>query len=286
VRIDIRTYFRDSNRPDFWFGIKSVTPLGDSPKIYVRNAVANMTSAVPLLQDDADGEEQPSALSVTFHSDELCVGQTPWSNVFFLAGSGFYVWIAVWDLTSPLVDTFIQEENNSLIFNTTWSLYDFVTITAPFMYVLNAVMEFQGAVSEKMHWELAVAIIFGMAALMDMVGTLFYGSGSYRLDNLPFCMAVHFYLIQAILAVWQGSSFYENQIANALQQGGYLLFLVGSIIDVAISYMDASMDMPTRRIQVWSLVSSLLWLMDAILYLVAHFVEQYHRPRGYDLTSG
>jgi hypothetical protein len=242
-----------------------------------------MTSTEPLLQGATHGEERPSSSLVTLHSSERNVRQPPWSNVFFLAGSGFYVWIAVWDLKSPLVDTSLQEEDDSLILNRTWSLYDVVTIAAPFMYILNAIMEFQAAVIEKMHWELAVAVIFGMAALMDMVGTLFYGSGSYRLDNLPFCMAVHFYLIQAILAIWQGCSVFENQIASALQQGGYLLFLIGSIIDVAISYMDASLDMHPRRMQIWSMVSSLLWLIDAILYLVAHFVEQYHR---YRLASG
>lgn len=244
-----------------------------------------MTSTEPLLQDDVHGEERPSNSSATLHSYEPNDRHTPWSNVFFLAGSCFYVWIAAWDLTSPLVDTSMQEEDDSLILNTAWSLYDVVTIAAPFMYVLNAIIEFQGAFYEEMHWELAVATIFGMAALMDMVGTLFYGSGSYRLDNLPFCMAVHFYLIQAFLAIWQGCNFFENHIASALQRGGYLLFLIGSIIDVAISYMGATLDMHPRKMQVWSIVSSSLWLIDSILYLVAHFVEQYHRRCDYNLAS-
>ena len=45
-------------------------------------------------------------------------------------------------------------------------------------------------------------------------GVVSYVSISYGLDHVPSSVAVHFYLIQAILAVWGGSHYYENRTTN------------------------------------------------------------------------
>jgi hypothetical protein len=63
----------------------------------------------------------------------------------------------------------------------------------------------------------------------------------------------------------------------------YLLFLAGSPIKVIISYIDASLDEHIRRMQVWYMVSSSLWLMDALLYILADFVDHYHRQRSVEI---
>ena len=241
-----------------------------------------MASNTPLLQDISDAEERREHDHPLVDDEERPPTRTSmhtlWPNLFFLTGGIFYVWIAIWDLTSPLATD--DDENDSLVATTHWSLYDVVTAAAPFLYLINAIIDFHHVFLNKMHWELAVTTIFGMAALLDLAGALVYGSGSYGPDHVPSSVAVHFYLIQAILAVWGGSHYYENRTANSLLRGGYLLFLVGSLIDVSISYMDASLDEHIRRMQVWYMVSSSLWLMDALLYILAYFVDHCHRQRS------
>lgn len=235
-----------------------------------------MVSTVPLLMEGTSNvEEEPThSSSPTRHFavriQRRCTSiQISWSNVFFLSGSILYVWIAMWNLTKPGVDLYDDNMNDSLLVRLNWSWYDTLTIAAPFLYILNALFEFRSAFLGKLHWELAVATIFGMAALMDMVGTLFSDSGSIRLDSVPSIMAVHFYFLQALLA-FCGSSFrYENQVARVLQRGGYLLFLIGSSIDVFVSYMDARL----WNIAAWDMVSSSLWMVDAFFFTLADILD-------------
>ena len=239
-----------------------------------------MASVVPLLEGASDIEEGEHShalsdvLEVRHCAEGIRTGckltQISWSNVFFLSGSVLYVWIAMCDLMSPGDETYEDSRRVSLLVNASWSLYDILTTAAPFMYIINAVFEFRSAFVENLHWELAVSTIFGMAALMDMVGTLVSGSGSLRLAALPSIMAVHFYFIQAILA-FCGSSFrYDNQIACLFQSGGYLLFLVGSFMDVLVSYMDSKV----WNVADWDMVSSSLWLVDALFFIIADILDQ------------
>ncbi|KAI2501728.1 hypothetical protein MHU86_12734 [Fragilaria crotonensis] len=238
-----------------------------------------MESSVPLLEGASDvAEERSHASSAVLEVRHFAAGirgrcksmQISWSNIFFLSGSVVYVFIAMWDLTSPGEETYDHNRHVSLVVFVNWSLYDVLTTAAPFMYIMNAVCEFQSAFVDNLHWELAVSTIFGMAALMDMVGALVADSGSVRLDTLPSIMAVHFYFIQAVLA-FSGSSFrYENHIACLLQCGGYLLFLVGSFIDVMVSYMDGKV----WNVAGWGMVSSSLWLLDALFFIVADLWDQ------------
>jgi hypothetical protein len=235
-----------------------------------------MVSTVPLLVEGTSNvEEEPTHTSSAARHVAARIQrrftsiQISWSNVFFLSGSILYVWIAMWNLTKPGVDLYDDNMNDSLLVRLNWSWYDILTIAAPFLYILNAVFEFRSAFLGRLHWELAVATIFGMAALMDMVGTLFSDSGSIRLDSVPSIMAVHFYFLQALLA-FCGSSFrYENQVARVLQRGGYLLFLIGSSIDVFVSYMDARL----WNIAAWDMVSSSLWMVDAFFFTLADILD-------------
>jgi hypothetical protein len=112
---------------------------------------------------------------------------------------------------------------------------------------------------------------------MDMMGTLLYGSGSDMLDYFPSTLAVHLYLVQSILTLWGGSYYdYESATANKLLQGGDVMFLVGSFIDVVISYLSLLESEQVRKLEYWSLLSSSLWLSDALLYIVTDVVNRYH----------
>ena len=234
-----------------------------------------MASTVPLLEETTSLEDERirTSSSIRHYAEGVrrrCTSiELSWSNIFFLSGSAFYVWIAMWDLMSPRDDLYGDVGNDYLLIRVKSSWYDVLTIAAPFSYTLNALFEFRIAYLGKLHCELAVATIFGMAALMDMVGTLVPDSRSVDRDNLPSIMAVHFYFLQAVLAFCGSSLRYESRIACVLQRGGYLLFLVGSSIDVFVSYMDAKV----WNLAAWDMVSSSLWLVDAFFFTIADLLD-------------
>jgi hypothetical protein len=111
-------------------------------------------------------------------------------------------------------------------------------------------------------------------------------------DDLLSTLAVHLYLLQAVGAVVyapsttnsinnnnNNSQYYYINILLLLRSGDFL-FVLGSLIDVVISYLDLEgmEDSHVRQMQVWALASALLWLADAISYLLADAVEysRYH----------
>mmetsp|Transcript_15708 Transcript_15708/g.43391 ORF Transcript_15708/g.43391 Transcript_15708/m.43391 type:complete len:497 (-) Transcript_15708:1090-2580(-) len=152
----------------------------------------------------------------------------------------------------------------------------------------------------------------------------FIAFAKYLVDHdILSTVAVHFYLIQAIAALWPGDgkerdagyspannsepdehsgtaaavaaspeSFVDepqnddNDDAtsaassggdrdNSLYRAGDALFFIGCIIDVIISYLDVD-GMETkhqRMMQVWALVSAVLWFLDAVCYILAGIME-------------
>jgi hypothetical protein len=243
-----------------------------------------------LAEHEGGGDDSSSSGSSSNESSSsdptgaLLLSSTFWSNLSFLTGSCLYFGTSVWDVVSPLAPVEADDDqNHSLIARSSWTLYDIVTAAGPLLYVINAGVDFQytfrkaNQQARRRYWELAVTTMFGVAAIMDMAGTLVYGSGSEMLDYFPSTLAVHLYLVQSILTLWGGSYYdYDCPNANRLLQGGDIMFLVGSFIDVVISYLSILESEQVRKLEYWSLLSSSLWLLDALLYIVADVVDRYH----------
>lgn len=231
-----------------------------------------------LLEEESESDDD----SITLQQEHT---HSIWSNTSFLMGSIFYVWIAIWDLLSPLHSKDSgDDDDGSLIGNFDWNWYDLVTAAGPFLYLVNAAIDLhytfirKGSIGTTRRWQLSATIIFGIAALMDMLGTLVFGSGNGALDYFPSAVAVHLYLLESILALCCGSYYeYDSSTANGLLLGGNVLFFMGSFIDVVISYLEVFQKDRVRRLEYWALLSASLWLLDAFLYISASVVDYHHK---------
>jgi len=101
--------------------------------------------------------------------------------------------------------------------------------------------------------------------------------------------SVHIYLASAILALWRwpkplpmsnDGKKDKHEIAvpwhsnvGSLETLGDALFGVSSVVDVCLQ--DSNVD----KIYWWSVISSLLWMVDALLYLRSDFVGLYRERR-------
>jgi len=131
-----------------------------------------------------------------------------------------------------------------------------------------------------------VALVFMSAAIVDTTGALF--SDSFEISsNVLSNIANHLYLLEAILAICghkcynfayddnssSSSGSFDNKIYS-LKQLGDFLFLLGSLIDVITGYCFM---MPRYEasitLNVWGLVSDVLWLLDPLLYITADIIQ-------------
>jgi len=139
-----------------------------------------------------------------------------------------------------------------------------------------------------------VAIIFGIAAVCDIIGALL--SDSFETSsNIVSNIANHLYLLEAILALYGGRccctfanecdsssssshSFdaeFMYRFIDRLNKAGDFLFLIGSMIDVLTGYLYLSPKFESSVIlSSWNLTSSCLWLLNAILYITADNLSQ------------
>jgi hypothetical protein len=127
-----------------------------------------------------------------------------------------------------------------------------------------------------------IALTFGMGATLDLVA-----ASTTEMEQYPYVCtwavvgAAHFYLINAIYVVVVASTHnkvfcYRTGLSSS-QSITYIadrLFLMGSIVDVALSYFYIGENWDSNR-TVWVyiyrgyLFSALLWLLNAIMYIVA-----------------
>jgi hypothetical protein len=99
-------------------------------------------------------------------------------------------------------------------------------------------------------------------------------------------IAVHLFLLSALVTIYDNYRYYVFIATHRSMAAiflGDLLFLAGSIIDVCLSYWDVpGSSMGWVRVASWSLASSLLWLIDSLIYRWAD-VKMFEEP---DITLG
>jgi hypothetical protein len=126
--------------------------------------------------------------------------------------------------------------------------------------------------------DLSAALSFGFAASLGFFAVL-YGD-ERRMGKSLDVVSVLMYIVSALFAItgnrarpWLHKEHQDQSIMNdaeLLEDMGDLLFLVGSLIDGLFCGFQLE-DAP-----IWELVSSLLWVLDSLLYLRA----DYDRLRG------
>ena len=143
-------------------------------------------------------------------------------------------------------------------------------------------------IMEKM-WDLASAITFGVGATLEFSGTLFddddeenaaADEGSYFPSYIVNMLSMHIYLISGLIATHKDRElicYPGGSIARRLIACGMMLFLMGSILDCVISYLYNPIlahdhILSDLSLSWCNLLSTLLWNVDAIFYVMADFL--------------
>jgi hypothetical protein len=141
--------------------------------------------------------------------------------------------------------------------------------------------------------DLSAAITFGIAASFALASVAAsHIRASIHIINRFHSLSVHFYIISAIFALcgkrsktptgacWLDISILSN--ADRLENMGDALFGIGSLVDVLVC--DTHFD---EGVESWPVISAILWLCDALLYLRADFCTLYSSDRKeYDTGGG
>lgn len=130
--------------------------------------------------------------------------------------------------------------------------------------------------------DLSSATAFGAAAIFGTASAIGWASGNMNEDVVERLelISIHLYLLSAVFALvgrrqedTPGESgglqdFFEN--AQALENVGDSIFGIASIVDVVLA--DFTFDDDNA---VWPVISAVLWMLDAMLYLRGDFVVLY-----------
>jgi len=153
-----------------------------------------------------------------------------------------------------------------------------------------------GSKAYLFHLEESVAVIFGTAALFDLLSALL-SDAAPESSSLISSVSCHLYLFEAVVALFgrrllkipplhdqadDGSQDPSSTLVY-LNQYGDFLFLLGSLIDVATSYcyvLPSIQD--SLQLSCWNLASSFLWLVDALLYLAADIIYENSERRDWE----
>jgi hypothetical protein len=127
-----------------------------------------------------------------------------------------------------------------------------------------------------------IGLTFGTGAAFDLAGGLIVDSLEPLSDMLSM-IACHIYLLNALLLtmpIFSSCSLRKpfpniNELCHChgakLEYIGDLLFLIGSIIDVMLSYWNLEFS-GLNLVNYGFLLSAVLWLIDAIFYIAADYI--------------
>jgi len=187
--------------------------------------------------------------------------------------------------------------------------YTIISIAAAVGYILNPIVDVTRCIyykkdNPKLSWwdrdlryDLASALLFCLAASIDLWASIPKSKSGSNLSQedvdaqivTATLVSCHVYLLSAIASLMGlncGSCF--KGWPFALGFIGDMLFLMGSIIDVSISYISdptfISFD-PMILLKL-GILSSALWLVDSVLYLLADFIVLCWQKKYGDTNTG
>jgi hypothetical protein len=198
------------------------------------------------------------------------------SNVFFLIGSVFYMWISVldlwWELENEGIPPWIMEADDDytwyyyapqvtddFVFNvgTAWvSKYQMLFFVAALSFVITGALG-MARVGGCLHSTMLMAGIFGLASAM----TLHHNERTTVILN---SISVHLFCLEAITILFRNRTF--SGILKFWFWLGNGLFLLATTLDVALSYAFAfnKFNIPLARLSVFT---STLWLVSSLIYI-------------------
>jgi hypothetical protein len=215
------------------------------------------------------------------------------TNLFFFLGSLFYVWVAIWDLPEELktVNEIKLLDKDELVefdlfdsFQVAISPYKAVAGMAALCYVFDALVEIAQLPSAQathhlMHnvrrhipfIELSVGVTFGLSAILDFCSSVTSDDDSdTSVSKRLHVTALHIYLLNCLLLLI-GKRFTMKSVSTSLEVVGDVLFVTGSVNDVFLAYWYRKEydEEATEARAMGDLFSAILWLIDALLYIIA-----------------
>jgi len=228
------------------------------------------------------------------------------STVLFLVGSILYMELSRMDLIDA--DYYYEDSNdddnddtdNDYYENPYFNKFTIMSIFGALLFVVNAIWDIYWCFGREREWKEKInagyasddeeeneayhreeqqnfysALAFGTAGSIDLA-TAFIQDDDIVANITVFTS--NLYLLSAVLAL-KGTVLSCPSIPTGFALVGDILFALGSLIDVAISFISDPefLHLNSRILAQWSCLSSSLWLMDALLYFTADMTVIWYR---------
>lgn len=250
---------------------------------------------------DADKLPMIPCADNAYHSSKYANHLKWLSHAFFMLGGIFYMMSAAIDVSN----------NNNNVTEVATSLI-VVRVLSGFGYFMSGIADlFFCALSEdaptttnnfgcrKLNHHEVVALILTVAGALDMASGIF--STKQNLSDSLGIVSAHFYFLEASVALFgltccyqlfheehNQSSFPEHNIffVYFLHRSGDLLFFTGSLIDLVTSYFYlSSSDSIEIDVTYSTLASSVLWTIDALLYISGDLIAEIEQLKSTNNTN-
>ena len=211
----------------------------------------------------AKGKRNSDALSTLQDVNIIIYNIT--SDIFFFFGSVCYLAVAKW------------HASHVNVVETAW--VSSLAAGGTLLYALNANAGIVFAILRMRRnprgsfrwresaWNLLSNVFFGLGVAIDIATA----SSTRDVESAWRSLAVHLYFLSGLVSVARFNVSCTS-CYQLLTGTGDCLFLIGSISDLAISYITTGLNNPKEINRFW-LISSFLWLLNSILYLVADLME-------------
>lgn len=269
------------------------------PQIYTLEPTSNSSQTVGLYEHEYS-IQVPGASTLVMEGSRSLKFSFP-SNICFLFGGLCFLMTAFHDLQQedsdirkefhfmPMIATDDFAFNNQISashrnLDSSFDTYNMTIVFGAGFYILNSLFdlchciyyvkkspEADSLLHRSIRSSTMSAIFFGIAAWIDFWACL---SDNINYDaNLVAIMTSTLYLFSAISSV-SGLEWNISNQALVLGFMGECLFVIGSILDCVTSYVSDPdlINLSQTDIHILAFVSSVLWVIDAFLYLVADII--------------
>lgn len=257
-------------------------------------------SSISLITEEANGLSDSERI---YHDGNKL--HSAWtSNLLFLVGSCLYVWLAIWDILSEKSWYLPVDDHPTSRWSAWLNSYMIVSVAAASCYVIDASrlicqrsnplgnsldLENSNAHVDNLHNHflhrfqssqtvaVSVGLTFGLGATFDLIAALTSELPDPLISDWAVVGAAHSYLVNAVLLL-SGKSVAFSSFSQKATVLGDFLFLIGSLVEVSLSYfyIGQESDRVWKYVYLGYLFSSILWLLNALLYIVADVFRDYH----------
>jgi len=204
------------------------------------------------------------------------------SDCLFFFGSVCYLVVASWQASHVTTDTAEILPWISIL-----------SVVGPILYALNANVDIIWAMHNQQASPNKRSLIRRRESSLDLCSNLFFGFAAaidvaaavnhqIRSEDAVFeskltFLSAHLYLLSGLVSI-VGFDFSCSPLHQFLIGSGDIMFLIGSICELVLTYVARSLTDPVR-IESFGLISCTLWLVNSMMYVIADLLEYKGRKR-------